>query len=222
MEAALSRTRVVFGLSCGFVIALPCAAQSTTDTAPRTHGGHAVVPLSENGKIKARDLPYEIVSGDPSKAGAPFAIRIHNSDNQVAPPHWHPEDEHIVVVRGKWFLGTGDKFDRTALRPLAVGDYVMMPKSMHHFAWSDGETVVQIHGIGPFKVNLSSKWMFLSDPAAANQFKFRLGQQVRSKRGDGVVRFGARSDHDRVTQYGIETASGTAHYAFEDEIESAR
>ena len=26
----------------------------------------------------------------------------------------------------------------------------MMPKSAIHFAWVDGETVVQIHGVGPF------------------------------------------------------------------------
>jgi hypothetical protein len=23
---------------------------------------------------------------------------------------------------------------------------------MHHFAWSSGETIVQVHGMGPFKI----------------------------------------------------------------------
>jgi hypothetical protein len=26
-----------------------------------------------------------------------------------------------------------------------------MPKEMRHFAWAKGETIIQIHGIGPFK-----------------------------------------------------------------------
>jgi hypothetical protein len=34
-----------------------------------------------------------------------------------------------------------------------------MPKGMHHFALNKGETIVQAHGIGPFKVN----WLNPSD-----------------------------------------------------------
>jgi hypothetical protein len=28
-----------------------------------------------------------------------------------------------------------------------------MPKEMRHFAVNKGETIVQVHGVGPFKVN---------------------------------------------------------------------
>jgi len=34
-----------------------------------------------------------------------------------------------------------------------VGNFVTMPKEMRHFAMSKGETIVQVHGAGPFKVN---------------------------------------------------------------------
>jgi hypothetical protein len=34
-----------------------------------------------------------------------------------------------------------------------VGDFTMMPKEMRHFAICKGETSVQIHGLGPFKIN---------------------------------------------------------------------
>jgi hypothetical protein len=27
-----------------------------------------------------------------------------------------------------------------------------MPKGMHHYAWASGETVVQLHGVGPFAI----------------------------------------------------------------------
>jgi quercetin dioxygenase-like cupin family protein len=104
---------------------------------------HRVIPLFENGTLKARTRPFEVVSGDPDKPGEPFVIRIFNLDNQVVPPHWHPEDEHIVVVKGTWLVGGGETFDRSALREVAVGDYVFVPKRMAHFALSKGETVIQ-------------------------------------------------------------------------------
>jgi hypothetical protein len=34
---------------------------------------------------------------------------------------------------------------------LPAGSYSMMPKEMRHFVWAEGETIVQLHGIGPFK-----------------------------------------------------------------------
>jgi hypothetical protein len=46
----------------------------------------------------------------------------------------------------------GEKFDEAALHDLPAGSYGMMPKRMRHFALSPGETVVQVHGIGPFEV----------------------------------------------------------------------
>ena len=35
---------------------------------------------------------------------------------------------------------------------MPAGSYGMLPKQMRHFALSRGETVVQVHGIGRFKV----------------------------------------------------------------------
>src|SRR5262245_6705079 len=80
---------------------------------------HLIVPLTSS---------IGVVSGDPSKAGAPFVPRLANRANQIVPVHWHPEDEHIAVVQGTWCLGSGDKFDRNARREMNVGDYALMPK----------------------------------------------------------------------------------------------
>ena len=59
---------------------------------------HTLVPLTTWN-------PGGVVSGDPNKPGAAFVIRIAHQANQVIVPHWHPEDEHIVVVMGTWYLG---------------------------------------------------------------------------------------------------------------------
>ena len=206
-------------LGCLTVMAVPYLA-SSQGSAPQgdAEHHHTVVPLMENGILKARGSNYQVLSGDPAKAGAPFVIRIHNYDNQIVPPHWHPEDEHIVLVKGRWFIAQGDVFDRSALREVKTGDYVFMPKQMRHFGWSNGETVIQVHGIGPFKINLAQPWKVLSDPKAADQFKYKENQAVHSSRGQGIIRFGVRSDDNKVIQYAVEKADGGVYYAFEDEL----
>jgi hypothetical protein len=50
-------------------------------------------------------------------------------------------------------VGVGEKYDEQQLKPMNVGSYMNMPKQMRHFARAQGETVIQAHGIGPFKVN---------------------------------------------------------------------
>ena len=56
-------------------------------------------------------------------------------------------------------FGTGDTFDEAKLHTTNVGNFLLMPKGMHHFALNQGDTIVQAHGIGPFKVN----WLNPSD-----------------------------------------------------------
>ena len=73
------------------------------------------------------------------------------ADGTKVPPHWHPIDEHLTVVSGTFHMGIGDTFDESAAKAMTVGSYGMMPKDVRHFAWAKGETVVQVHGIGPFK-----------------------------------------------------------------------
>ena len=50
-------------------------------------------------------------------------------------------------------IGTGDKFDEAAGKELSAGGFVVMPAGMQHYAWSTTETVLQIHGKGPFEIN---------------------------------------------------------------------
>jgi hypothetical protein len=46
----------------------------------------------------------EVVSGDPHKAGAIYVIHIRELPGMIVPPHFHPEDEHVTIVQGKWEL----------------------------------------------------------------------------------------------------------------------
>lgn len=93
------------------------------------------------------------VSGDPNADGSAFVIRIRCADGSKIPPHWHPTDENVTVLKGTFLIGMGETFDETKLQTMNVGNFISMPKEMRHFAASKGESIVQVHGAGPFKVN---------------------------------------------------------------------
>jgi len=69
------------------------------------------------------------------------------------PAHWHPADEHITVISGTFYMGMADKLDEAAAKELPAGSFVVMPAKHHHFALTKSETVVQLHGMGPWGIN---------------------------------------------------------------------
>ena len=93
-----------------------------------------------------------ILLGDPGKA-VPYVIRAKMPDGYKVPPHWHPTDENVTVIQGTLMVGKGEAFNASASEPLPTGSYMRMPKEMRHFAWAKGETIIQVHGIGPFEIN---------------------------------------------------------------------
>jgi len=101
--------------------------------------------------IKGCDLAS--VDGDPNAEGRPFALRLRCADGAEIPAHWHPTDENITVLKGTLLVGVGETFDEAKLQAMNVGNFVSLPKEVRHFTMSKGETIVQIHGVGPFQAN---------------------------------------------------------------------
>ena len=127
--------------------------QTTTSpvTAEAQAHGRKVTPDAVEWKPRSPGLEIAVLSGDPAKEGVPFVIRLKLRDGLRVPPHWHPVDEHLTVMTGTLHVGMGEKFDRAAATALPAGSYSLMPKEMRHFVWAEGETVIQLHGVGPFK-----------------------------------------------------------------------
>jgi hypothetical protein len=99
-------------------------------------------------------LEFAVLSGDPAQEGVPFVLRIKIRNGLKVPPHWHNIDEQLTVMSGIFHIGTGEKFDQAAMQALPAGSYLLMPKEMRHFAWAEGDTIVQLHGVGPLKTIL--------------------------------------------------------------------
>src|SRR5882724_2509082 len=101
--------------------------------------------------IKGCDLAA--VAGDSNAEGGNFVIRIRCADGAKIPAHWHPTDENVTVLKGTFLVGMGDSFDEAKLQTMNVANFATMPKEMRHYGMAKGETIVQVHGAGPFKVN---------------------------------------------------------------------
>jgi len=93
-----------------------------------------------------------LLEGDPTKDG-PFTMRLLLPDGYKISPHTHPKVEHVTVIAGIFNLGMGEKFDQSAAREMPAGTFGSWPAGMKHFAWIKGETIIQLHGIGPWTIN---------------------------------------------------------------------
>jgi quercetin dioxygenase-like cupin family protein len=92
-----------------------------------------------------------VLTGDPSKS-VPYVLRAQLPDGYKVPPHWHPTDENVTVLKGTLMVGKGEVFSADASKALPAGSFARMPRGMRHFAWTKGETIIQVHGVGPFDI----------------------------------------------------------------------
>lgn len=106
-----------------------------------------------------------ILEGDPNQAG-PFTLRLKFPANYRIPPHWHPAIEHITVLSGELYLGTGDEFNKKQTKVLPAGSFAFMPVESHHFVYTLSPTVLQLHGVGPWEITYINKD---DDPRNAKQ-----------------------------------------------------
>jgi quercetin dioxygenase-like cupin family protein len=93
-----------------------------------------------------------LLEGDPTKEGT-FVMRLQFPDGYHIPPHTHPKTERVTVISGAFYLATEEKLDRSDAKKLPAGSFGYWPAGMKHAAWAEGETVVQLHGVGPWQIN---------------------------------------------------------------------
>ncbi len=155
----MKRTLCAFALTVAFSsIALGQVAQ-----APQKHqmadSKNAEMSVYPTAEIQWKDGPaslpagakFAVLEGDPSKEGF-FTMRLWLPDGFKISPHWHTKVEHVTVISGTLNIGMGEKFDQTTTRAMPNGTFGFWPAEMRHFAWAKGETVLQLHGTGPWTI----------------------------------------------------------------------
>jgi len=94
-----------------------------------------------------------VLEGNPMGATGDYTVRMKIPDGYKIAPHWHPKRENVTVISGTLKVGMGDKFDESKMMSFGAGSFAYLDPNMHHSAMGSGETVVQIHGMAPLKIN---------------------------------------------------------------------
>lgn len=98
-------------------------------------------------------MQIAVLSGDPNGDG-PYVLRLAFPDGYRFPPHWHPMTENVTVLEGTFLLAMGDTVDESAITEYEPGDYLYIPAEHPHFGGAKGYTEIQLHGMGPFEINV--------------------------------------------------------------------
>ncbi len=90
-----------------------------------------------------------ILYGDPAKPGL-YIVMNKFKPGAFSRPHFHPNDRFITVMKGTWYVGTGNKWDKDATVPVKAGGFVThFGKEVHYDGAKDEEVIVLIVGDGP-------------------------------------------------------------------------
>ena len=128
--------------------------EAATATAEATHVAIAAEDVTWGPAPPSLPAGAEVavLAGDPTKEG-PFVMRARLPDGYRIAPHWHPAVENVTVISGTFGIGTGETFDPAGGKELGPGGLFVMQPETAHFAWASGETVIQVHSIGPWQLN---------------------------------------------------------------------
>jgi ChrR-like protein with cupin domain len=146
--------KLIQPISLALLLTSSLAAQ-TPPPAPGPGQATLYSPATLEWKDGPASLPKGVrmatLEGNPAEPG-PFTLRFRFPDGFRVNPHWHTETEHATVISGILHLGMGDKFDRESTHALGAGAFGHWPAGMRHYAWFEGETILQVHGQGPWTV----------------------------------------------------------------------
>lgn len=145
-----------------FSLLLPvllAAARAGFAQAGGTPPAQGPMALYAGGPLEWKDGPatmpagvkLAILEGDPTQPGM-FTIRLRFPAGTRVNPHFHSQTEHATVISGALHLGMGERFDSAATQRLAAGSFGYWVAGTKHYAWFEGETVLQLHGQGPWTV----------------------------------------------------------------------
>ena len=132
-------------------LALVCASALTVPGFAQDMGFMTVTPK----QLKWGDSPalpgakVALIEGPMDKAN-PFIMRIRLPAKYKIAPHFHSGVEHVTVISGTFSIGHGEKFDAKKTTAVGPGGVAVMQPNTPHFVRTTKETVIQVHGVGPW------------------------------------------------------------------------
>jgi len=95
-----------------------------------------------------------VLHGDPTKTGLYVTLNRFKPGN-FSKPHFHPNDRFITVLKGTWWVASGNKVDKDNMEPMPAGSFVThFGKQVHWDGAKNEEAWVLVVGEGPGTLNL--------------------------------------------------------------------
>lgn len=145
-----SGVRFALGTLAAAGLALQVGAATAVELDPKVLAFQLPDQIKWRDPTGAAGTNQAILHGDPTKEGLYIVLNRFKPGN-FSRPHFHPNDRFITVVKGTWWIGTGDKFDpQNATVPMPAGSHVVhYGKQIHYDGAKDEEAWVLIVGMGP-------------------------------------------------------------------------
>jgi quercetin dioxygenase-like cupin family protein len=94
-----------------------------------------------------------LVDGDPQSTGD-FTFAMRFEAGGMIPPHFHPNETRVLVVRGEMRVGFGDEPDTLHARVIGPGGFAAIPATAHHFEAGRTDALVFLTGPGPLRTTM--------------------------------------------------------------------
>ena len=131
---------------------------AATPAAAQPYSGHGHMMTSAD-QLSWTDAPsvgpgakIAVIEG-PLDKPIPFTFRLKLPAGLKVAPHTHPTFERVTVISGTFHFAHGDRFDPAKTTPLTPGSVAIMPPGDPMFGFTNEETVIQLHGMGPWGIS---------------------------------------------------------------------
>ena len=123
---------------------------SAQDNPPPPDASHVVFLAPDKMKWEGEGGQRHVnLVGDPSKPGL-YVVLLQWLPGHMSRPHFHPNDRFITVLKGTWWVGTGNRFDPANTVPMREGTFVThFGQQVHWDGAKDEDAILLIVGEGP-------------------------------------------------------------------------
>lgn len=130
-----------------------------------------------------------LLNGNPNATGR-YVLRMQLPANYKLPIHSHSNAMDVTVVSGTLFVANTQTLDKKKAFAIKPGDFYHLPALAPQFAFTKGETVIEIHGDGPYDIKYANA---ADDPlkgATSSIYSYTAGfkeNDIESTDPDAVV-----------------------------------
>ena len=153
MEGSIKKLALVAGVFAG-LLGLPAAhGEGENDGMTVLMTGNLVTADPENIKwVPNKSVPHGmqvlLLYGNPSEPG-PYVFRAKMPSGYKLPPHKHPDERSVTVLKGTYWAGVGERYNPMVMKEFTSGAYYVTKANVPHFSWARTEVFIQEMGTGP-------------------------------------------------------------------------